>query len=137
MVRPQVGGEAPGLVCRRVPALLRAAFTHPGRVGPAPALPLPGCEPEALPTAGSTERRGSSWVRSVASWNLAPPNLRFLICNMGGLSMLGAVGLGEQTGSGSSVAATCPMVCTAAGVQLSLNTKRQPLVLSSTAATGS
>ena len=37
---------------------------------------------------------------SVVSWNLAPLNLHFLICNMGGLSTLpGAVGLGGQTGA--------------------------------------
>lgn len=133
------GDEAPGLVPRCVPALLRAAFTHPGRGGPAPALPLLGCELEALPTAGSTESRGSCWGRSVASWNLAALNLSFLICKVGGQStLLGMVGLGRaDKGSGSLVAAASSMVCTATGVQLSLNTRKQSMVLSLTAATGS
>ena len=58
---------------------------------------------------------------------------------MGGQStLLGTVGLGRaDKGSGSLVAAVYSMVCTATGVQLSLNTKKQSMVLSFTAATGS
>lgn len=75
----------------------------------------------------------------MASWNLAALNLSFLICEVGGQStLLGMVGLGRaDKGSGSLVAAASSMVCTATGVQLSLNTRKQSMVLSLTAATGS
>ena len=76
---------------------------------------------------------------SVASWNLAPLNLPFPHLQHGWpvhVTRSGGAGRADR-GSGSLVATTCPMVCIAAGVQLSLNTKKQSLVLSFTAATRS